>query len=203
MVNMRWLLIGILMGSLALNCSSKHQQAAQEVGHPEPIVHTDPMMEIPKPFFKPMHQESAQDLQWVKVLVRGLNTGRVTLEQTIAFMGTKVGTDPGGSARHVVKPWSTHIHSAMVYPLLHINVPVAVDIEFKPGSMPELSSLQKLFGDFRRVRPMTDVFPGRKNVLAYYRPENAPMDGRILAELSRPNELLIVKLHVDAEKFLE
>ena len=200
---MRWLLICILMGGLLLNCSSKHRKSALEVGHAEPIVNTEPMLKIPPSFSKPMHQESVQDLQWVKVLVLALNAGGVTIEQTIAFLGEKVGTDPWDSTRQLVKPWSIHIQSATVYPLLHIDVPVAVNIEFKPGSTPELTSLQELFGEFRRVRFRTDDFSGRKYVLAYYRPEKAPMNGRILAALLRSNEQLVVRLKVDAEKFLE
>ena len=201
--DMRWLLIGLLMCVLVFSCSPQHQQPVLKAGHPELVIHDETMMEIPESFFKPMHQEGAHDLKWVKVLVLALNTGRVTLEQTIAFLGKKAGTDPWKSTRHLVKPWSMHIKSVMVYPLLHINVPVAVDIEFRPDSTPELSSLQELFGDFRQIRFRTDDFHGMQYVLAYYRPENASMNGRILAGLSRSNEQLVVKLRVDAENFLE
>jgi len=200
---MRWLLIGLLMVGLMLSCSTQHKQAALEAGQSEPIIHDEPMMEIPESFFKPMHQEDAHDLQWVKVLVLALNTGRVTLEQTVAFLGERAVTDPRSPTRYLVEPWSMHIKSVTVYPLLHINVPVAVDIEFKAESTPELSSLQGLFGDFRQIPFSTDDFHGMKLVLAYYRPENAPMQGRIFAGLSRSNEHLVVKLRVDAEKFLE
>jgi hypothetical protein len=147
-----------------------------------------------------MQQENARDLGWLKILVSALNTGNVTLEQAIAYLGEDAGIDPLNPTHHLVTPWSKHIKSARVYPLGHIAIPVAIDIEFAQGSTPQLASLQALFGDFKRApRNPGDFYSGDKFV-HFHRPGMSPMRVRIFAELSSSNRLFVVKLHVDAEK---
>ncbi len=160
-------------------------------------------MEIPTAFSNPMQQENAQDLRWLKVLVLALNTGKVTLEQAIAYLGEDAGADPLNPTHRLVTPRSKHFKSAKVYPLKHIDIPVAINIEFAQGSTPKLTSMQELLGNFKPVPRNPDDFHSGEKVGLFYRPGKSPMMVRLFAELSKPDKLLVVKLHVDAEVNLE
>jgi len=160
-------------------------------------------MEIPTAFTIPMQQEDAQDMRWLKVMVLALNTGKVTLEQAIAYLGKDAGTDPLSPAHHLVTPWSKHIKSVTVYPLDHIDIPVAIEIEFAQDSTPELTTMQELLGIFKPMPRNPDDFHSGAKVCLFYRPGKSPKTVRLFAELSKSNKLLVIKLHVDAEECLE
>lgn len=106
---MRLLFSALCVATLATNCSIQHHEIPPEDTHPRPnVFHENSSMEIPKSLFTPMQQENSQDVRWLKILVLALNSGKVTFEQTISYLGEDAGVDPwygfGSTVGHRNKP---------------------------------------------------------------------------------------------------
>ena len=146
----------------------------------------------------PMNATDPADLAWLDELVKALATGTVTREQVIAFLGDDAGPAPDRTGGRVVRPRSKLLASATVYPLAHIDTPVAMDIVFAPGASPSLDALERRLGAFKPTPRAPDDFTSGPKFALYVDRKDTRTTVRVFAELAKGAQRDVAKLFLDA-----
>jgi len=139
---------------------------------------------------------AADDLAWLSRLVDALASGS-SREEMVELLGEDISERPD-SRRRKIRPGSPMLASAEVYPLAHIGIDVAVNLDFHQESAPQLELLESLFGTFHRKPRPPDKFGGPERA-HYHEVDGSSLRVRILAELASEEDSRVLHLRLDAE----
>jgi hypothetical protein len=139
----------------------------------------------------------AGDLAWLGELARVLASRPVTRDEVIAYLGRDDGPSPNDSRRRRVRPHSAHLAMVEVYPLAHIQIDVALDIEFQASSRPARSAMEQALGALRSMPRSPDDFSSGEKLAHYVNGTYAT--ARVFVELDRKDPSRVAKVHVDAD----
>jgi hypothetical protein len=168
--------------------------AASEM--PAPAEDAAPPPAAASPFAEPMVQKNPSDFAWLTHLVATLSDKPASREHVIAFLGQDGGADSSSAGKRRVTPRSQYLTNVSVYPLAHVKIEVAVDMEFAKDQ-PSRSVLQSALGPLQSMPKKPDAV-GSGPSFAYYK-KGAHGTVRVFIEFDPKNDQKAVKLHVDVD----
>ncbi|HEY1954727.1 MAG TPA: hypothetical protein VGH28_03930 [Polyangiaceae bacterium] len=141
----------------------------------------------------------ADDLAWIRALVKGLGDGTLTRARAVSALGDDGGADPTHEGGRIVRPRNRTIASALVYPLPHIATPVAIELDFARGAEPSLDAIARSVGELRPLPRAPDDFSSGERLARYVDRDDTKITVRVIAELDRESKR-VAKLFVDASR---
>ncbi len=152
---------------------------------------------MPHPFPSRANPASPDDVGWLAELVHTLANVAVSRAELVAFLGEPAGSDMWDEKRELVRPLSPLIESAVVYPLSHIGIDVAVDLQFQEGSALLRESVERALGELRAMPRAPDDFSSGPKLA--YRREGAHGTARVFVELHPSDETRVRSIHLDVD----
>lgn len=149
------------------------------------------------PFSGPALPESPNDLAWLAELVRVAADEPISRAQVVDYLGQPTGVDSFNPSRQLVRAHSPFLAKVTIYPLPHIRIDLAVDLEFAEGSRPGRSAMASALGPLAPMARAPDDFHSGQKLSLYRRGKHGT--ARVFVELDPKNDTQVRSVHVDVD----